>query len=123
MDRSFERPIICTYLAWREARERGSWFLLFIITTLFITLLSVYGCALHENIPGFEPYYYPALQTPERLAYLDAHRSDGWPPGRPPIGWPANKLVAHTVSTTNPHIEKIGITVSSGTRQWDACSI
>src|SRR5437773_5473701 len=123
MDRLFQSPIICAYIAWREAKQRGSWFLLLIITTIFVVMMSLHGCALHENIPGFEPTYYPPLLTQERLAYLDAHRSDGWPPGRPQLGYPANKLVAHTVNRTNPYIEKLGITVSSGTRQWNACSI
>ena len=77
MDRLFARPIICTYLAWREAKQRGSWFLLFIVTTLFVLFMSLHGCM-------FPPIPASVLETearqravpvqwaesPEGLAYL-----------------------------------------------------
>jgi hypothetical protein len=49
MDRLFDRSIICTYPAWREAKERGSWFVLLIITMLFVVMMSTHGCAIEHN--------------------------------------------------------------------------
>jgi len=71
-------------MAWREARERGSWFLLFVITTLFVPMLSLHGCvdlpvpayveeqnAMQRRVPV------QWSETPEGLATLAAHGNYG----------------------------------------------
>jgi hypothetical protein len=84
MDRSFQRPIICTYLAWREAKQRGSWFFLFIVTMLFVVMISTHGC-VELPVPAYVEEQ-NAMQravpvqwaeTPEGLATLAAHGNYG----------------------------------------------
>jgi hypothetical protein len=74
MDRLFQRPIICTYLAWKEAGHRGSWFVMLLV---ILMSSSVAGCVTlpvpaylleQEEMQRRIPVQW--AETPEGLAYL-----------------------------------------------------
>jgi hypothetical protein len=75
MDRLFQRPIICTYLAWREAKHRGSWFFFFVGCVLFAVFLSTQGC-----VDWQEAEYRQSREAVERGAAIRALYDTPLPP-------------------------------------------
>src|SRR5207247_7778931 len=69
MDRLFQRAIIWAYMAWREAKDRGSWFALLLV--IFMAS-SVTGCSTGK------PYWIEQLEAAQRRG--DAVNQDHVPP-------------------------------------------